>query len=86
MSRKGMAPSCLFFFHSKLDGWVHIVDMFQKVLFMFFLLDDKGVIHMSQPKSGGGGCSEAVPSKCSMYRLATIGLTRDPMATPSTCS
>ena len=28
----------------------------------------------------------ASPSKCSMYRLATIGLTGDPIAAPSTCS
>ena len=28
----------------------------------------------------------ASPSKCSIYRLATIGLTGDPIAIPSTCS
>ena len=53
VSRNGMAPSYLLFFHSKIDGWVHTVDMFQKALFVFFLLGDKGVIHISQEKPGG---------------------------------
>ena len=59
VSRKGMVPSCLLFSHSKLDGWAHLVDMFQEVLIMFFLLDDKGAIHIFQPKSGGSGSTES---------------------------
>ena len=42
MSRNGMAPSFLFFTVNLMAG----LDMFHKVLFMFFLLNDKGVIHM----------------------------------------
>ena len=54
---------------------------------MGLLLNDKCVIQKPKPKPGGLEAElRASLSKCSMYRLATIGLTGDPMATPSTCS
>ena len=50
-------------------------------------MDDKGVIHIPVPEPGGwGAVLRAFCSKYSIYRLATIGLTGEPTAAPSTCS
>ena len=61
--------------------------MIQKILLMSLLLDDLSVIHKPIPKPGGWEEDlRAFPSKCTMYRLATIRLTGDPIAASSTCS
>ena len=52
---------------------------------MGLLLDDKGVIYIPKPVPREvGGRPESFSLKCSMYRFATMGLTRDPIATPLT--
>ena len=79
-----LPPIQYFVFHSKLDGWVHLIDMFQKVLFMFFHLDCHP--HISAKAWEVVAVLRGVLSKCSMYRLATIGLTGEPLAAPSSCS
>ena len=54
---------------------------------MGLLVDDPCVIHKPIPKPRGWEADlSASLSKCSMYRLATIGLTGDPIAAPSTCT
>ena len=54
---------------------------------MDFLLDDKCVIHIPAQEPGGcGAVLRAFCSKYSIYKLATIGLTGEPIATPLTCS
>ena len=55
---------------------VNTVDVLKEALFVGFLVDDKGVIYIPAPELGG----------YSMYKLATMGLTGEPMAAPSTCS
>ena len=66
---------------------VNTVDVLKEALFVGFLVDDKGVIYIPAPELGGwGAVLRAFCSKYSMYKLATIGLTGEPMAAPSTCS
>ena len=61
--------------------------MIQEKLLVGLLLNDPSVIHKPIPIPGGCKADlSASPSKCSMYRLATMGLTSDPIAVPSTCS
>ena len=68
-------------------GRVHTVYVLQETLFIGFLVDNKGVIHIPVPELGGwGAVLRAFCSKYSMYKLATMGLTEEPMAAPSTCS
>ena len=77
----------LFTFDSELYCWIYTVDMIQKKLLMGLLLDDPSVIYKPVSKPEGiRGRPKGFPVKCSMYRLVTIGLTGDPIATPSTCS
>ena len=40
--------------HCKPYGWVNSINVFQEVLFVLFLLDDKCVIHIPEPKAWGG--------------------------------
>ena len=48
-------------------------------------MDDKGVIHIPAPEPGGwSAVLRAFCSKYSIYRLATMGLTGEPMAAPMT--
>ena len=68
-------------------GRVNTVDVLKEALFIGFLVDDKGVIYKPVPELGGwGAVLRAFCSKYPMYRLATMGLTGEPMAAPSTCS
>ena len=56
-------------------------------MFVGFLVDDTFVIHIPAPEPGGwGAVLRAFCSDYSIYKLATIGLTGEPMAAPSTCS
>ena len=48
VSKKGMAPF-LVVFHCEPYGQVNTINVFQEVLFMFFLLDDKSVSHIPEP-------------------------------------
>ena len=62
-----------------------IVYVLKEALFIDLLVDDKGVIYIPAPELGGvGAVLRAFCSKYSMYRLATMGLTGEPMAAPST--
>ena len=67
---------------------VNTVYVLKEALFIGFLVDDKGVIYIPAPELGEGWGSvlRAFCSKYSMYKLATMGLTGEPMASPSTCS
>ena len=64
---------------------VNTVYVLEKALFVGFLVDDKGVIYIPAPELRGV-VLRAFCSKYSMYKLATMGLTGEPMAAPSTCS
>ena len=64
-----------------------MVYVFQEFLFTGLFLNDPCVIHKPIPCLGGFAADmSAFSSKYSMYKLATKGLTGDPIATPSTCS
>ena len=85
--QEGDGPILLVVLHCKPYGRVNTVDVLKEALFVGFLVDDKGVIHKPVPEPGGlGAVLRAFCSKYSMYRLATIGLTGEPMAAPSACS
>ena len=83
VSKKGMEPSS----YCKPNGRVNTVNVLKEALFVGFLVDDKGVIYIPAPEPRGwGAVLRAFCSKYSMYKLATMGLTGEPMAAPSTCS
>ena len=84
--QEGDGPILLVVLYCKPYGRINTVDMLKEALFVGFLVDDKGVIHIPVPEPGVGAVLRAFCSKCSMYRLATIRLTGEPMAAPSTCS
>ena len=85
--QEGDGPILLIVLYCKPYGRVNTVDIFKEALFVGFLVDDKSVIHIPVPEPVGWGADlKAFCSKYSMYRLATMGLTREPMAAPSTCS
>ena len=69
-------------------GRVNTVDVLKEALFVGFLVDGKGVIYIPTLELGGGwgAVLRAFCCKYSMYKLATMGLTGEPMAAPSTCS
>ena len=87
VSKKGMEPFLLVVLYCKPYGRVNTVYVLKEALFVGLLVDDKGVIHIPAPELGGwGAVLRAFCSKYSMYKLATMGLTGEPMAAPSTCS
>ena len=85
--QEGDGAILLVVLYCKPYGRVNTVYVLQETLFIDFLVDDKGVIHIPAPELGGlGAVLRAFCSKYSMYKLATMGLTGEPMAAPSTCS
>ena len=82
VSRNGVTPSCLLFSTVNLMGGVHTADIFQKVLFMFFLFDNKGGIHVSQPKPGGSGSSHGCPFKVFHVQVSHYGADWGPHGCP----
>ena len=85
--QEGDGAILLVVLYCKPYGRVNTVDVLKEALFISFLVDDKGVIYIPAPEPGGwGAVLRAFCSKYSMYRLATMGLTGEPMAAPSTCS
>ena len=85
--KKKDSPILLITFDHDLYTWIYTTNMIQKKLLMSLLLDDPIVIHKPIPKPRGWEADlTSSPSKGSICRLATIRLTGDPMATPSTCS
>ena len=85
--QEGDGPILLVVLYCKPYGRVNTVYVLKEALFVSFLVDDKGVIHIPATEPGGGGAVlRAFCSKYSMYRLATMGLTGEPMAAPSTYS
>ena len=85
VSKKGMEPSSLL--SSTVNLIADTVYVLKKALFVGFLVYDKGVIYIPAPElRGWGAVLRAFCSKYSMYRLATMGLTGEPMAASSTCS
>ena len=70
-----------------MDVFINSVEMLQEVVFLCPLDDDEGIIHKSLPECGGvGAVARAFISRSSINRLATMGLTGDPIAAPLTCS
>ena len=85
--QEGDGAILLVVLYCKPYGRVNTVDVLKEAFFISFLVDDKGVIYIPVPEPGGwGAVLRAFCSKYSMYRLATMGLTGEPMAAPSTCS
>ena len=85
--QEGDGPILLVVLNCEPYGRVNTVYVLEETLFISFLVDDKGVIHIPAPELGGwGAVCRAFCSKYSMYKLATMGLTGEPMAAPSTCS
>ena len=83
--QKGDGTILFVVLYCKPNGRVNTVDVLEEALFVGFLVDDKGVIHIPAPELGGlGAVLRAFCSKYSMYRLAIMGLTGEPMAAPST--
>ena len=80
--KKRDSPILLITFDSEIYTWIYTVGMIVEKLFIDLLLDDPSVIHKPIPIPD----LSASPSKCYMHRLATIGLTSDLIAAPSTCS
>ena len=86
--QEGDGTILLIVLYCKLYDRVNTVYVLKKALFVGFLVDDKCVIYIPAPELGGGVMAvlRAFCSKYSMYKLATMGLTGEPMAAPSTCS
>ena len=85
--QEGDGPILLIVLYCKPYGRVNTVYVLKEALFIGFLVDDKGVIYIPAPElRGWGAVLRAFCSNYSMYKLATIGLTGEPMAAPSTCS
>ena len=61
--------------------------MGEELLGIFFLVDNKGVIHVPKPDPVRlGKVLRALASKFSMNRLATKGLMGEPIVVSCTCS
>ena len=62
---------------------VNGINVLEELIDMLCLLDDKGVIHIPEPKPGWTGDSaDDLASISSMNRLATRGLIGETMAAP----
>ena len=55
VSKKGMEPSSLLSSTVKLYGRVNTVNVLKEALFVYLLVDDKGVIHIPAPEPRGWG-------------------------------
>ena len=53
--QEGDGPILLVVLYCKPYGMVNTVDMLKEALFVGFLVDDKGVIHIPGPEPGGWG-------------------------------
>ena len=85
--QEGDGPILLVVLYCKPYDRVNTVYVLKEALFVSFLVDDKGIIYIPAPElRGWGAVLRAFCSKYSMYKLATMGLTGEPMAAPSTCS
>ena len=79
----GDGPILLVVLYCKPYGRVNTVYVLKEALFVDFLVDDKGVIHIPSPEPGWwGAVLRAFCSKYSMFKLATMGLTGDPWQHP----
>ena len=85
-AQEGDGTILLVVLYCKPNGRVNTVYVLKEALFVSFLVDDKSVIHIPALElRGWGAVLRAFCSKHSMYKLATMGLTGEPMAAPSTC-
>ena len=69
-------------FNCKLDGRVHLLICSRKLCWM----TNVSSTYLIHSLGGVGVVLSAFLSKCSMYRLSTMELTRDLIAAPTTCS
>ena len=80
VSKKGMEPSLLIVLYCKRYGRVNTVDVMCSLW-----MTKVSSTYLCQNLGGWGAVLRDFCSKYSMYRLATMGLTGEPMAAPSTC-
>ena len=87
VSKKWMTLSSLLVSTVNWMARVNSVDVLKEVLFMDFLVGDKGVIDIPVPKPWGlGAVLRTLCSKYSIYKLAPMDLAGEPIAAPLTCS
>ena len=65
--KKGIGPTLLVVLHCKFYSRVNTNDVLKEALFVDFLVDDKGVIHIPAPKPRGLGA--VLRAFCSKYSL-----------------
>ena len=74
--QEGDGTILLVVLYCKPNDRVNTVYVLEEALFVGFLVDDKGVIHIPAPELRRvGAVLRAFCSKYSMYKLATMGLT-----------
>ena len=87
VSRKGRDPSALVF---SAVNWIFSSILFKcwknSSLCAVFWMTKVSSTYLFQRLGGCGAVSRALVSKCSIYMFATMRLSGDPMAAPSTCS
>ena len=87
VSRKGSDPSALVF---SAVNWIFSSIPFKcwknSSLYAVSRMTKVSSTNLFQRLGGCGAVSRALVSKCSIYILATMGLSGDPIAAPSTCS
>ena len=85
--RNGKAPSCwLFSTVNMMAGSMLFICSRRLCLCSSCLMTKVSSTYLSQSLGAVVAVLRAVLSKCSMWRLATMGLTGDPIAGTSTCS
>ena len=67
VSKKGMEPSSMLSLYCIFYGRVNTVNVLEEVLFIDFLVDDKGVIHKPAPEPRGWGA--VLRAFCSKYSM-----------------
>ena len=65
--QEGDGPILLVVLHCKLYGRVNTVDVLKEALFVDFLVDDKGIIHIPVLEPGGYGA--VLRAFCSKYSM-----------------
>ena len=87
VSKKGMEPLSLELSTVNCNMRVNGINVVEKLLAMFCLLDYKGVTHIPEPRPGRlGVVLMTLDLMSSMNRLVIKGPVGEPMAAPWTCS
>ena len=87
MSRKGMSPlPWVPLTVNLIAGSMLLICSRNSCIWVLCWMTHVSPTNLYQTLQGFEADQRASLSKCSMYRLGTMGLTRDPIPTPSTCS